>query len=108
MPVKSRRYVPYLRLLKESNYEPAALIIDGLKWAEAPRENTPFPDFLGDVRMSRLGPGLSVLQACLRAKGSLGACLVVVCFSVGLCYVLIAKVTRSRPLGRLSRAGPCD
>lgn len=82
MPVKSQRYVSYLRLLKKSNYEPGALIINGLKWAEALRENTAFPDFLGDVRMSRLGPGSSVLQACLRAKGNLGACLVVICFSV--------------------------
>lgn len=47
MPVKSRRYVPYLRLLKKSNYEPGALIIDGLKRAEVLRENTPFLRFLG-------------------------------------------------------------
>lgn len=82
IPVKSRRYVPYLRLLKKSNYEPGALIIDGLKRAEVLRENTAFPGFLGDVRMSRLGPGSSVLQACSRAKGNLGTCLVVMCFSV--------------------------
>ena len=71
-----------LRVFEKSNYEPGALGIDGLKRAVVLRENTPFSDFLGDVRTECRGPGSGMLKAYLVAKGYLGAHLGLVCFSI--------------------------
>lgn len=79
---KEPKMYSLLTVFQESNYEPGALIIDGLKWVEAFRGNTFSQTSWVMSELPCLGPGSSVLKAYLGAKGYFGARLVVICFSI--------------------------